>query len=184
MWNGIMWIMFLILLLAPLMLFGVYLWHNSNQNYNIKKTLADIRSSSKGNIHERFILIAKSGLNRTNGWNLLSALYAGMYYCFNLWGFLFAVFSLICAADIYKSKSAVLLTAICAGITSITMCCQLFLRSDRKWRAFARKHHKACMITNRFLHRVGKSKNPELTIVVYANKIMKLEDSIKDEDLL
>ncbi len=180
-----MLIMFLILLLVPLMLFGLYMHHNVKQEYDIKEILTDIQSSAKVGIHKRFILLLKSSLERTNGWNLLAMLYAGMYYCFNLWGFLFAIFSLICAANISANdNSAVMWTAICASITSITMCCQLFFKSERKWRMFARKHHKACIITNKFLNKVGKSQNPEFAIVIYAINIIKLEDSIKDEDLL
>lgn len=114
MWENTMAIMFVILLAVPLILLSIYLWYNTTQRYKINKILYDIKQSTEKEIHERFVLILKSGLKHVNGWNLLAALYAGMYYCFNF----------------------------------------------------------------------GKCKNPELRIVIYANSIVKIEESIKDEDLL
>lgn len=185
MWENIMRIMFIILLAIPLMSLGAYiLWNNSTQRYEIKQILCDIEKSAGAEINKRFVLILKSSIERVNGWNLISALYAGMYYCFNLWGFVFSIFGIICAADISTNETAAIWTMICVSITSITMSCQLFFKSERKWRTFARKYRKACIVTNKFLHCVGKCKDPELRIIIYANRIMSIEESIKDEDLL
>lgn len=184
MWEKTMMIMFIILLAVPLMFFCIYLWNNTTQRYKVNKILYDIEQSTGATIHKRFVMILKTSIKRINGWNLLAALYAGMYYCFNLWGFVFSIFGIICAADISTYKTAAMWAMICVSITSITMSCQLFFKSERKWRTFARKHHQACIVTNRFLHCVGHCNDPELKIVMYANRIMNIEESLKDEDLL
>ncbi|MBQ4518911.1 MAG: hypothetical protein II997_10080 [Clostridia bacterium] len=179
-------IIFFVLIFVPLFVMVLYTWHNKKQNYNIKAISDELKKIDVLRTNETIIDIAISSINRVNGWNSLSAFYAGMYYCFNLWGFLFAVFSLICAVDTFSvgNSSAQIWTAISATITSITMCVQLFLRMDRKWRTFARKHYKARIITNDFLCRIRRIRCPIALIRQYSNKIVELEMSLRDDELL
>ena len=186
MWENTVLIIFLVLIFVPLLVMTLYTWYNKKQNYNIKTITKDLKKINILQMNEAIIEVAISSINRVNGWNRLSAFYAGMYYCFNLWGFLFAVFSLICAVDTFfmSDSSSQMWTAISAAVTSITMCVQLFLRTDRKWRTFARKHYKARIITNNFLYGIRSTKCPIVLIKRYANKIVELEMSTRDDELL
>lgn len=186
MWDRIILVVFLVLFFGPLLVMVPYGWHNKKQDYNVKTIRESIENINNPQIDEAVIAIAISSINRINGWNTLSAFYATMYYCFNLWGFLFAVFSLICAVNTFNvtTSDAQMWTAISAAITSITMCTQLFLRMDRKWRMFAHKHYKARIITNSFLCCIRKTRNPKMWITRYANTIVKLEESTRDDELL
>lgn len=186
MWENTVLIIFLVLIIVPLFVTALYTMYNKKLNYNIKAITMELKKINVLQLNETIVDVAISSINRVNGWNRLSAFYAGMYYCFNLWGFLFAVFSLICAVDVFSAgnSSAQMWTAISATITSITMCVQLFLRTDRKWRTFARKHYKARKITNNFLCRIRKTRCPISLIKQYADKIVEVEMSLRDDELL
>lgn len=176
----VLWAAFWLILLVPLALAALYMVFARGQDYDVGTVVRDARAVLGQTDAERYTMLLRTALCKVNGWNTICTLYACLYYCLNLWSLAFAVFNIIVVSI---EQSAPLVT-ICSVIVSMLLCCTLFLRLDKKWMAFKKLLARARVLTNNFLRCLDKCADPAGLIKLYANRIIRLESSLDENDLL
>ena len=196
------WISFWTIIFIPLLFVLIYMVFSMSQNYNIviiiknaslKMGIADhdtaflarfkhkinsfFKSNDVINPHINMLMIS---LKKVNGWNLITTLYSCLYYALNFWSVAFAVFSIIVIGGDNNSG----LNLVCTVLTAVLLCSTLFLRFDHKWMVFKEILCKARMETNNFIDCLKKCRKPHSLIKVYSNKIIFLEETLKEKELL
>ncbi len=199
--NGY-WISFWIIIFIPLLFVLIYIIFSIGQNYNIaliikkaslkmgienydpafvqrvkQKVFSFFKSNNAKNPHINMLMLS---LKRVNGWNQITTWYSCLYYALNFWSVAFAVFSIIVIGGDNNSE----LNLVCTVFTAVLLCSTLFLKFDHKWMVFKAVLSKARTETNNFIYCMEKCRNPHNLIKVYSNKIISLEETLKEKELL
>jgi len=199
--NGY-WISFWIIIAIPVLFVSIYILFSMGQNYNIvliikkaslkmgvydyktaffervkQKIVSFFKSNDVTNPHINMLLIC---LKKVNGWNQITTWYSCLYYALNFWSIAFAVFSIIVIGGNDNSE----LNLVCTVFTAVLLCSTLFLKFDHKWMVFKTVLSKARKETNNFVYCLDKCRNPRRLIKVYSNRIISLEENLKERELL
>ena len=174
--NKMLLISFMLIILIPFFLFMCYFIFGLWQNYDVKKIIKLIEKDHQ----QTNMMVLKAALSKVNGWNALSVIYSSLYYCLNSWGILLSVFGAIVAGINANSK----LIIVCCVLTGMIMCCNLFLKCNKKWSIYRKVLSSARMITNEFLIDMNGQDYSNDDIKEYVNTIIKLERNIPENDLL
>lgn len=196
------WTSFWVLICAPIVLAFLYVLFSFGQNYNImvvikkansKMGYSDYNTSILARIIRKFMTLFKDdkkqntysnmlmiALKKVNGWNLITTLYACFYYLLNFWSVAFAIFSVIVIGGDADQE----LELTCTVLTAVLLCTTLFLKFDHKWMVFKSILSKAKKETNVFIYRLGKCRNTYSLIKNFSNKIVSLEATLKESELL
>ena len=199
--NGY-WISFLIIIFMPLLFTLIYFIFSIGQNYNIvcvikkaslKMGIEDYETAFLKRVKQKFFSFFKSNnttnphinmlmitLKKVNGWNLITTWYSCLYYALNFWSVAFAVFSVI----VIGGKDNSTLNLVCTVLTAVLLCSTLFLKFDHKWMVFKSLLSKARKETNNFIYCLEGCGNPCRLIKSFSNKIVFLEETLKEKELL
>ncbi len=174
--NRILLISFILIIIIPLIFFICYFTFGVLQNYNVKKIIKLIdKHSQKTNM-----LVLKTSLSKVNGWNILSVVYSSLYYYLNSLGILLSIFGAI-VAGINPDSGLII---VCCVLTGMIMCCNLFLKCDKKWSIYRKVLSNARVITNEFLIDINGQDYSNDDIKEYVNSIIELEKNIPENELL
>ena len=203
--NSGYWTSFWIIIFIPIFFDLMYIIFSLGQNHKIATVLkkANLKMGIKMNVSPWARLIRKTAsifkdyddynefsdmlvvaLKKVNGWNFITTLYACLYYALNFWSVSFSVFSVIVIGGGESSD----LDLVCTVLTAVLLCSTLFLKLDQKWMTFKKVLSKARKETNQFIFCLNrccnKCCNPYKLIKAYSNKIISLEETLTEKDLL
>lgn len=195
------WISFWVIIFIPIFFSLMYIMFSLGQNHRITTILkkANLKMGIRINIspwarltrkiasifkdyddYNEFSDMIIVAVKKVNGWNFITTLYACLYYALNFWSVAFSVFSVIVIGGNDNSG----LDLVCTVLTAVLLCSTLFLKLDQKWMTFKNVLSKARKETNWFIYCLNRCCNPYKLIRAYSNRIISIEETLTEKDLL